>query len=279
MLVVFDELFLPKGVITSGLNIATNNSNIFISTTFNTTVLNSVGSVTLVMNAFGPNLGIKDLVGGTNITLISSNSTIFVNSPSISLTSLGGITLVGASVGPVLSIRGIADGSSVTIVSSATTLMVNSSTINNALSCGKFVVTDVGLNFVLTTVFFEFTTPFKKLTSDSTADIINTPQNYRFYNNTGASRLFRVDADLSLTTVTGTIQAGLYLTSESSASLNTDYQYAAVLNAATVTRSMHMSRNITIPNGQYVSLWMRTTASSINIQTLAGTSVTLNTID
>lgn len=279
VLVIFNELFLPKNVVTSGISLSTDASNIFISAAYFTTILNSIGGVTLVSNSVGPNLGVKNIIGGLNIEALSTTTTIFLNSTNVSLTSLGGMTLVGTSAGPALSIRGIAGGTNVTIVSSNTTLQINS-TAGNALACGKFVISQFNIAANVSPIMLEARYAFRKVASDSTSGVNNAPRTYRIYNNTGATRIFRVDADMTFETANAnrTLTFGLYTTSESTASLNTDYQCSVLFGLVTFSRSAHIARNATMANNEYISLWVRAPTSGA-FSRMEGVSITLNTID
>lgn len=275
VLVIFNEFLLPKTVVPSIVNISTDTSNIFITRdSYITTILNSTGGLPLVATNIGPALGLRGLVGGSFINLVSTDSTVSINTSNVLLTSLGGVTLVGTSVGPALSVRGLVAGSGMTIGSTNTTLLVSAPP---QLDYGKFVITNPGVGINFTSTLTEMQIVWKKNAADSTSTINNSPVNYRVYNNTGSTRIFQVDADIFITGVSNTTlhSVGLFAQGESTAGTNFLYSQDGV---STYSLMFHIVRNITLTNGQYVSLYCQ--AGTTSSPTLSvGCSITMNTID
>lgn len=276
-LAVFNEFILAKTAITSNITITTDASNIYISSfNFPTTLLTPT-NIALVATSLGPVLGIKGLVGGTNIGLLSSNTTIMINLTAVSLTSLGAATLVGTSAGAALSIRGLVAGSFVTITSSDTTLTIAKN--SRVLEYGKFVISAAVYTLTLGATATEMLIPFNKMNSDSTTSIVNTPQNYRVYNNSGSTRVFKVDMDISVDSESIPRTFGLLAQGETSVGNNYFYYVSGPGGASSVTRNVHVSRNITLINSQYVSMWGYDGIGTSARNYITGTSITLHTID
>lgn len=276
VLVVFNEFFLPRTVVPSNIGLLTNISNIFITKNeYFTTILNSAGGISLVATSIGPLLGLKGLVGGSYVSLVSTDSNITINYSSIVLNSLGGMTLVGNSVGPALSIRGLVAGNGISIVSSDTTLRINSTPTSTDYA--KFVASAIGASVTFPVGYTELNITWKKLTSDSTSTIVNTPSTFRIYNQSGSTKVFRVDADLSVNgIVTGTAYTlGMFAQGETIGGDEFTYQQT---NPNTASAYFHIARNMTLTNGQYFSLYGMASASDA-VQLQLGCSITINNLN
>lgn len=272
-LAVFNEFILAKTAVMSNITITTDTSNIFISTIEPGVILTPT-NIALVATSIGPVLGIKGLVAGTNIFITSTDSNVIISSTTANLVSLGAATLMGTSAGPNLTIRGLVAGSNISITSSDTTLTIANS---RPLLYAKFVASNPFMSVQIPTVITELPVVMKVVSSDSIFGITNSPVDYRIYNNSGDVRTFRIDLDVVIGGSATLRTVGLIAQGETTTG-NNYYFTSGQTTGTNANKSIHIARNITLINGQYVSIW-GSGPTVLSATWRPGTSITMNTID